>query len=576
MEIRDAATLTLLNTLESPWPAFLLLTFSQDCRFLAGLASGHCFNWDLKTGGSVGVGVDSTQLHGLAVRRCFSSVYSIDGKTVAVILLDYRDQPHIVTCDVSAARTHVYPVSEGPVIRPIWTRGEFLRFATVESGRITIWEVDFAFTHPPEAVESLTIPDEITYTEAFHTCLFLPTRSRLAIVFHDTLSIWDARGSKLLLESSFPDLKPWPPYALEMSFSSNGLFFTYLFRKTGEVFVWKESPSGYTLHQRLAFPSSASYPGLFLSPDGASIIISSGSQIHLWHTKDPILSWGLQISAINPCTGYLLSFSPTDTLAAFASELGSTVTILDLQSGDKKMVIDAGMGVRFMRVAESAVVVVDNERIVTWNVVGRNTRADINDSARIATFDPSPHRGWFFTRMSVSPDLSRIVTSGCGSEPQSECMEVYDVSTGRRLTGIGTLVLKSLSTLDGFEVADPSKDQSDVIPWFTPEGRGREIWNLCRNDSVDRWDIIEDDESGTTKLQSLDKIAPPPGVFSWQSSHGYKFMDDHRGWILSPTQKRILWLPHEWRSSCWGNQVWSGRFLGLTHHSEVVILECID
>ena len=586
VEIRDAATLALLPTFDCPNYVYSSLTFFRDCRFMAVFTLNGYISWDLKTGGSVEVEIhiDSTRWKDLVGQWCSSSVYSIDGKSVAVVFFDSRDNTHIVTCDASAAPAHHYPVSEGLVIPPIWTRGEFLRFATVESGRITIWEVDFAFTHPPEAVESLTIPDEVTDVEELEQFLFLPTLSRLAIALQDTLLIWGARGSKLLLRFSSPDLGSSFP---SMSFSSNGLFFACLLEKTGEVCVWKESLSGYTLHQRLAFPSSIRHPRLFLSPDGASAIICLGSIIHLWHTKDPIRSPGRPIPANDLCRDFVLAFSPSETLAAFARELGSTVTILDLQSGDKKMVIDAGMGVRSLGVTGSTVVVVGNERIVTWNVVGGKARADINDSVRIATFglsqpspfgQPRPRQGQPFSWMFVSPDLSRIVTEGLSTGPHSAGIEIHDVSTGRCLAGIaiaiGTVVLKSLSTFDGFEVADTSKDQCRMKLWFTPDGRG--VWSLGRDNRTHRWEILQDDESGTTKLQALGRTISQPGIFPWESSHGYEVIDG--GWILSPTQKRILWLPHEWRSSLRGSRTWSGRFLGLSHRSlpEVVILECIS
>ena len=446
VEIRDAATLALLHTFDCPAYLYIFLTFSQDCRFLAVITPVGYISWDLKTGGSVEVGVhiDSTQWK-YRLQWCSSSVCSIDGKSVATVSLNGRDNTHIVTCDASAAPAHLYPVSEGLDIPPIWTRGEFLRFATVESGRITIWEVDFAFTHPPEAVEFLTIPDEITITEAPGQFLFLPTLSRLAIAFQDTLLIWDARGSKLLLKSSSPDFDPSSP---GMSFSSNGLFFVCLLRKTGEVCVWKESLSGYTLHQRLAFSTSGYLLGPLLSPNGASVIIVFDCTTHLWHTKDPIRSRGRPIPANDSRTDFVLAFSPSKTLVAFARELGSTVTILDLQSGDKRMAIDMGMEVRCLGVTGSTVVVAGNERIVTWNVVWGDARADINDSVRIATFDLSPPS---FTGMSVSPDLSRIVTSRAFMRRHSDYVEIYDVSTGRRLAGIatGTVVLKSHPLLIG-------------------------------------------------------------------------------------------------------------------------------
>ena len=119
-----------------------------------------------------------------------------------------------------------------------------------------------------------------------------------------------------------------------------------------------------------------------------------------------------------------------------------------------------------------------------------------------------------------------------------------------------------------------SDDFGTIIDsWFTPNGC--EIWAGCCKDSpVARWQIVEGGESGI-QLQPLEVTACPPSVFPWQSFCGYKVTDD--GWVLSPTQKRLLWLPHHWRSvkEFW---TWSGRFLGLKNSElpEVVILEFFE
>ena len=109
------------------------------------------------------------------------------------------------------------------------------------------------------------------------------------------------------------------------------------------------------------------------------------------------------------------------------------------------------------------------------------------------------------------------------------------------------------------------------MAWITPDGH--EIWGVSiSNSPASRWEIIKDGKSGTTKLQPLELTACPPGVLPWQSTHGYEVT--HNGWILGPTQKRLLWLPHRWRSSE-EDRKWGGQFLWLFHPGlpEIVILE---
>ena len=216
-------------------------------------------------------------------------------------------------------------------------------------------------------------------------------------------------------------------------------------------------------------------------------------------------------------------------------------------------------------------------------MVGRNTRVeDLADRTRIATFDPSyprpleqPDRRQFTARVSVSPDLSRIATMWIGPGKKSTTVEIHDASTGRRLTGVtsGKGLLKPLSTPDRLKVTDANEDVYLEMLWFTADGR--HIWGTDHSfSSMHGWEIIEDDESGTTKLQPLDKTISPPGVLPWLSSWGYTITDD--GWILSPAKKRLFWLPHWWRSSAL-NRSLNRQFLALKHDllPEVIILECI-
>ena len=53
----------------------------------------------------------------------------------------------------------------------------------------------------------------------------------------------------------------------------------------------------------------------------------------------------------------------------------------------------------------------------------------------------------------------------------------------------------------------------------------------------------------------------PQGVLPWQSSRDYQVTDD--GWVTS-SGKRLLWLPHHWRSG-WMTRKWSENFLALLH-----------
>ena len=207
----------------------------------------------------------------------------------------------------------------------------------------------------------------------------------------------------------------------------------------------------------------------------------------------------------------------------------------------------------------------------------RRNDSKSKDSVLIATFNTPLHP---FPGIFISPDLSCIAALETPSSLDERFggvnkLKMYDVSTGRCLASAEG-VLHSLSTLDGSKVADILSEVDEVSGelWFTPDGR--EIWSFDdRHFPRDRWEIIEDSELGSSNLRYLTNAGPSPGRHPWRSSRGYEVTND--GWIMSPTQERLLWLPHHWRSHERYRR-WTGRFLGLSHYGllEVVILQFFD
>ena len=219
------------------------------------------------------------------------------------------------------------------------------------------------------------------------------------------------------------------------------------------------------------------------------------------------------------------------------------------------MTIDTGIQVMGLRVTGSTITVADFEKIVSWNLAAGSGGANINDGVRTTSLGSSPSPQGSLRKMSISPDLSHLVTLSEGTFRKSY-LEFHDALAGKCLasTTVGSMVRGDLRfSPDGREI------------WVGPDERG----------SAGGWRIIVDSESGATKLQPLEKTQCPLGELPWLSRHGYEVKDD--GWILSPTKKRLLWLPHRWRSGE-RSRTWSGRFLALGHHElpEVVILEFLE
>ena len=376
-QILDAITLKQVTSLAPREDCTQLLTFSTDSRLLTQLGgeSEAFISWDLQTGVPVNIiskEQGEKERHHLGgslyhqdrrknLRKALSIAYSRCG-TMFGVLFKHRSTTVIVTYNVLSGTS----IGQHPVERPaadmIWADDKCIRFATFGLGSITIWEVGFVSEHPAAKIESLPIPKNFDPSTEF---LFLPTLYRLAFVPEGSISVWDAQRSNLLLSSV--DIEG----PAEMTFSSDGRFFAYA-TNGPEIYLWKDSPTGYTLHYKLV----TGIRGLFrpcrplLSPDGRSILAFHDSTLRLWHTTDSATSLpNIPTPASWSTQPFVLGFSPDESLAATARLLDNTAVVLDVKSGVPRFAIDAGMKVYGPGVAGNTVVVVGEGRIVTWNLL---------------------------------------------------------------------------------------------------------------------------------------------------------------------------------------------------------------
>ena len=556
LKLVDSVTLDQLSIFQCnfEFKGYELLGFSPDSHCLTLLSNQRAISWDLKTGGPLSAIPSEQELHLIP----FSFTHSNDGKVVAVVyrsISTQTDSIHISTYNLLSG-THVGSTnhsSKGQVIYPIWTHNdECFQFAIIDLESITIWESPFSLEHPAVEVESMPVPDGIARVDCF---LFHPALSRLAFHLKDTVNIWDAKASKLLLKCD--DLKIYAASFSETlspltgSFSSDGHFFAYM-KTTKEVHIWKESPTGYVLYQCLPFPLNILILWPHLSPNGKSIIVPLTSTIHRMDTRNQI-SCDLSIS-----TDYhniLLDFSPNENLAAFAQQQDNIVTILDLKSGEPRSIINVGIEIDCLGITGDTIVVVGREKAITWNLSGGNhtANASINESMQTVTLN---YQLSFLqliepSCVSISPDFNHIVVLKCHLDLMY--LEVYDALTGRFLAKIQTEFFGR--------------------PYFSPDGCS--IWASNVGSYGQQYKINKDGETGHICLEAVEAESPsmvPP----WKPPYGYEATED--GWVLSPTQKRLLWLPHHWRV---GQRytIWGGQFLGLLpviELSEMTILEFFE
>jgi hypothetical protein len=223
-------------------------------------------------------------------------------------------------------------------------------------------------------------------------------------------------------------------------------------------------------------------------------------------------------------------------------------TIVDLKSGDPRLIIDTGMEIYGLGVTTNNVIVIGNEKIVTWDLPAGDcvldARANVHDSVRTIVFDPPvPPRGQSDTA-SISPDFNYVAIV------LDTHLEIYDISTGKRLVGTTSIILHR--------------------PWFTRDGR--EVWSSPTGEG---WKIIKSGKSDVIGLEPLQSDARPSGGYLWESPHGRDVVGDC--WILGSRGKRVMWLPYSWRVHE-SERIWDGQFLALLGGRllEPVILEVYE
>ena len=533
--VLDAVTLDRLYTMciTSRVHGLKHLVFSPDSRLLTchwstAYSANYIVTWDLQTGGLIS---------DINIPRDFWSYHSMSysGRgTKFGVLFKGAGVPTIIIYDVlSGAHIFSHAVNKS-VTDTIWTHEECLRFATAELGSITIWEVGFTSRHAPTEVDSLPTPDNFPSTEF----LLFPPLSRLAFILQGRVLVWDARRLKILLDSA--DVKN----PRDMSFSPDGRFFV-CGTEGAEFYLWKESPDGYLLHQSLV--SSAGPTKQTFSPNGGSIVAFGGPMVQRWRTtssRTSLQSVSTQ-SSQHILEDFILDFSPDRTSAVFARRWENAVTVLDLRSCVLSSIVNAGTGVCGLGLRSSrgkyVIAVVGYGKIVTW---------DLWDHAipRASTNYPVPttasgHSG-LRLYASVSSAFDRIVVKEAGRWEGDLC--VYEVRTGKSLA-----VVRSKGYTVGFRLelehsAEYSQDS---------------VWCARADGDVDEWDISGAFGS-TFPVPIHRKPDGPQEAFPWQSSRGYQVTDD--GWIISSGGKRLLWLPHHWRSGSMTRR-WSEHLLALSH-----------
>jgi len=555
IKILDAVTLEQLYTLPRlPSCSLQGLVFSPDGRLLMEQAyrnpSYQYISWDLQTGGHI----SNVVVQQNPIWLTASASYSRCG-TMLGVLNTGPESSCIYTYNILSGGCISTYKFDHHITTMIWAHSENPQYVVSGSKSITIWEVGSTPSYAPTKVDSLPTPDNLP-----HHFLLSPSLSQIAFTHYQRVLVWDTQHHKILLDST--DVQG----ATDMSFSSDDHFFA-CGTNGPEVYLWKQSPNGYLLHQK--FISSTRFTGQAISPDGGSIVTFGEFMVHLWHIADfptPLsdfpappsyfLTQGPQVTP----GGFVLDFSPDKKSVAVRGKLGKGINVIDLKSGHLQLAIDTDVEVYAMRMLGSTITACcQGGKIITWDIPAGNhainTRVDAQSNVQTTV---SNHLVLYGSEvwMSISPDLSTIAILNYFLTTLH--LHLYNTDTGKlfKVNGPNQILPFKPRHLLNLEYISP-----EYVGWCAPAGKKQQWWKITR-----------DAESNITGLIDSQPTKVLHGRFPWVSSHHYQVMDD--AWILSSNGRRLLWLPPNWRGSR-GERKWSGRFLALLHGElpEAVILE---
>jgi len=550
VKILDAVTLEQLYTLPHTNSTGLPkeLVFSPDGHLLAEQFSGiGCHQyvcWDLQTGGLI----STIPLENYSWSVKHSASYSGCGTMLRVLRKTFTSSC-IYTYNILSGMCMSSYKFDHPITGMIWTHSENPQYVVCGSESITIWELGTTPNHMPTKINSLPIPDNPHNMD----CLLSPSFSQVAYIdhHHQRVMVWDIQHCKILLDSA--DAQD----ATNMTFSSDDHFFA-CGTSGPELYLWKQSPSGYLLHQK--FLSSTGPTKLIISPDSGSIVAFSDSMLHLWHISNSPTSPSnvpTQAPQHTPA-GFIVDFSSDERFVAVRGKLGKGINVLNLKSGHLQLAIDTVVEVYAMRMLGSTITACCHDgKVIAWDIPAGNhvinTRVDAQSSVQTFVSEHLVLSGKDFW-MSISPDLSSIAV--VKYRVLSVSLQLYDIHTGKLFT-----------------INRPTQYQS-YLPALEYIPPGYVIWCDPAEKKLHWWEIARDAESNIIGVTDFRPAEDPPKGFQipWNSSHGYQVTYD--GWILSPNGQRLLWLPPHWRGDE-STRRWSGKFLALLHGElpEAVILE---
>ena len=178
-----------------------------------------------------------------------------------------------------------------------------------------------------------------------------------------------------------------------------------------------------------------------------------------------------------PHYNFILALPPGKSFAAVAHTCEKKITVLNLEGIEQQLSINTGIRVLCLGVTGRTVVAVGERKVSTWNVpaggCGPNAGENIDEDVQTTTVDyPTPPTQFFpLPRVSIFPNCNYIAC--IVDESGFRALNIYDVSTGRHLTG---------TTPDGTVEFSPMWFAQDNLEAWCSGRRGWCGWTIIGGD----------------------------------------------------------------------------------------------
>ena len=422
-----------------------------------------------------------------------------------------------------------------------WAHGSTFQFAVnLKTGGehiIDIKELQPSSTTPLHTLSSFSIPPQDGDFS------FSPVSFHASFTSSTEVVVLDIQDSKLLLQVQVVQEDQWHMRPAE--FSPDGCFFA-CGTLEDNICIWQNTPTGYLpwSSHRLRLP----FDRLLFSPTTTLILCYNHSGMQRLQPANHPSPTKFHFCHQNQ--RHLVAYSVNQMYVAMARQGGDVINVLNCLLGTSQQFIDPDMEAQDIKILDNALIVVDRHRLVHWDLEAGGT-VDTADSASRVVIDNT---------LAIDPDAKHLALS-------YDCSEIAFVR-GQTifLHNLGTpgLITKYISTN---KVVDLRFSPSQHQIWLQTLNLSSSCFfpHQCVTLA-----IMEGGGFGNVHTETL------IGQQSWvhHTPHEYNIELDSN-WVVDSGGKKLLWLPHGWRTGDRHNIKWSGDFLAMvgSHHPEPIIIQ---